>query len=113
MFGLYHRLISCLSRKFAKKALRFLDNDYSGSYKELLKMSGKNTINIRRYRNLCIEIFKTVNNINPSFVKEIFRLRIMNCSNRYKLNLEISNPGKKGLPWSKSLELFIIPYKII
>ena len=67
-------------------------------------MSGKNTINIRRYRNLCIEIFKTVNNINPSFVKEIFRLRIMNCSNRekYKLNLEIpkSNQvrsGKKGL----------------
>ena len=31
-------------------------------------MSGKTTINFCNYRNLCTEIFKTLNNLNPSLV---------------------------------------------
>ena len=37
-------------------------------------MSGKTTINVHNYCTLCIEIFKTLNNISPSFVKETFTL---------------------------------------
>ena len=30
---------------------------------------------LNRLRYLCIEIYKTINNINPGFMKEIFQLR--------------------------------------
>ena len=39
-------------------------------------------MNIRRPRCFCIEICKTLNDVNPSFMKEISR-------DRYKLNLNI------------------------
>ena len=45
--------------------LRFLHNDYSSSHEELLKIPGKTTTNVSNYRTFCIEIFKTLNNINP------------------------------------------------
>ena len=59
--------------------------------RKLFKISGKTTINVRNYRIMCIEIFKTLNIINSNFVKEIFRLQITNrpIREKYKLNLEI------------------------
>ena len=73
-----------------KRALRFLHNGYSSSYEELLKKSGKSTVSVSNYRSLCIEIFKTLNDINPIFIKDIFKLRIKNRPTREKckLNLE-------------------------
>ena len=46
---------------------------------------------VRNYRTVCIEIFKSPNNINPSFAKEIFRLQIINrpTKEKYKLCLQI------------------------
>ena len=58
-----------------KRALRFLYDNYDSSYESLLKLAGKSTINVTRIRSLCIEIFKTLNNINPIFMNEIFELR--------------------------------------
>ena len=73
-----------------KRALRFLHSDYCSSNEELFKKSGKSTVNVSNYRSLCIEIFKSLN-INPSFIKDIFKLRMTNRPTRekYKLNLEI------------------------
>ena len=61
------------------------------SYEELFKKSGKSTVSVSNYRSLCIEIFKNLNNTNPSFIKDIFQLRMTNRPTRekYKLNLEI------------------------
>ena len=72
-----------------KRALRFLLNDYVSSYEQLLEKSGKCNMNIRRLRCLCIEIYKTLNDLNPSFMKEIFEKRDENrvTRDRYKLNL--------------------------
>ena len=89
-----------------KWTLRFLQNDYSISY-ELSKKSGKLLLmftnivlsawKVSKYgvfsgpciwtlltQCLCFENFKTLNDINPSFVKEIFRLQITNLSTREK-----------------------------
>ena len=46
---------------------------------------------LNRLRYLCIEIYKTINNINPSFMKQIFQLRETNWTvrNQYKLNLNV------------------------
>ena len=49
-----------------KRALCFLYNDYNSSLEEILKKSGKVYMEVNRLRYLCIEIYKSINNINPS-----------------------------------------------
>ena len=48
-------------------------------------------MNLRRTRSLCIEIYKTINNSNPEFMKNLFKVRKTNGAQeeQYKLNLEI------------------------
>ena len=41
-----------------KRALRFLYNDYSISYEDLLEKAGKVKMSVNRLRNLCAEILK-------------------------------------------------------
>ena len=74
-----------------KRALRFYIITTVVPTKNYFKNSGKSIVNVFNYRSLCIEIFKTLNDINPSFIKDIFKLRMMNRPTReiYKLNLEI------------------------
>ena len=59
--------------------------------KSILKLAGKGTMNVTRLISLCIEIFRTLNNINPAFMNEIFDLRRTKraVQNQYKLNLEV------------------------
>ena len=45
---------------------------YGSDYDVLLRKSGKETIKIKRLRVLAIEIFKTVNNLNPNYMKDIY-----------------------------------------
>ena len=82
-------------------------------------MSGKTRINVHNYCTLHIKIFESINNINPKFVKETFRLRITNCptKEKYKVNLETpkSNQVRFG---TKSLRYLVrkiwntLPYNI-
>ena len=51
------------------RALRFMSNDYESSYEDLLKKSGNPSMNLRRARSLCIEIYQTIN--NSKFEKQI------------------------------------------
>ena len=48
-------------------------------------------MNLRRTRSLCIEIYKTIINLYPEFMKNLFIIRKTNRAQReqYKLNLEI------------------------
>ena len=76
---------------YKKRALRFQYVNYDSSYESILKLAGKSRMNVTRLRSLCIEIFKTLNNINPAFMNEIFELRKTKraVQNQYKLNLEV------------------------
>ena len=56
-----------------KRALRYLYSDYESPYDRLLAKSGKVTMKASRLRSLCVEIYKSINAINPSFMNEIFR----------------------------------------
>ena len=49
-----------------------IHNDYDNDYETLSKISGTSTMEIKRIKQLDIEIFKTVNNLNPDFMKNIF-----------------------------------------
>ena len=92
-----------------KRALRFLLNDYNSSYQELLTKCGKSTINLRSHRSVCIEMFKTLNDINPSFMKELFQLRITNRPVRenYLFNMVVpkTNQVKYGTKSLRNLPL--------
>ena len=61
-----------------KRALRFLYEDHVSSYEELLQKAGKETMKVNeimRLRSLCIEIYKLINNINPTYMNEIFKAK--------------------------------------
>ena len=76
--------------------MRFLYNDYATSYEDLLEKSGRCTIKVKNIKVLCVEIYKTLNKLNPSFMMDIFKLRTTNrpVREQYQLNLEISNPNQ-------------------
>ena len=50
---------------------------YTKNYKALLKESKISTINVKKMKILTTEIFKTINSLNPSFMKDIFVLNII------------------------------------
>ena len=74
-----------------KRALPFLLNDYDSTYEDLLEKSGCPYMSLRRQRTLCLEIYKTLNEVNPGYMNDIFKLRNTDRLTRekYKLNLEI------------------------
>ena len=55
-----------------KHYLRLTLNDNKSDYKTLLDKSGKESMKNRRIKKLPIEIFKTVNELNPNIMKTIF-----------------------------------------
>ena len=88
-----------------KRALRFLYDDFEASYEDLLSKGGKSTMNVRRLRTLCVEIYKTLNDLNPSFMNNIFKLKIngREVRNKYKLNLDIPKWNQKSLAIKASM----------
>ncbi len=57
-----------------ERAFRFLLCDYDSDYDQLLTKLNKPSLEIRRLRLLATEIFKTINGLNPPYMKEIFKL---------------------------------------
>ena len=57
------------------RALQFLHNDYNSDYNTLLKKSYKCSMELRRLRMMALEISKSLNDLNPSFIKELFNKR--------------------------------------
>ena len=59
-------------KKIQKRCLRIILNDYESDYETLLCNSKKPTLEIRRLKTLAVEIFKTLNEIKPPYIKNIF-----------------------------------------
>ena len=91
---------------FQKRALRFLYNDFEASYEDLLSKGGKSKVNIRILRTLCVESYKTLNDLNPSFMNNIFKLKIngIEVRDKYKLNLDIPKWNQRTFGY-KSLKV--------
>ena len=58
------------------RCLRIIYNDYSRDYRTLLKLSQKPSMEIKRFRNLALEIFRTINDLNPSFMESTFSAKL-------------------------------------
>ena len=72
-------------------------DDYSGFYERILEKSGRFSMNIKRKHKLCIEIYKTLNNSNLSFMKEIFEM-FQACKRGIKTEFKYSKK-KVGRLW--------------
>ncbi len=75
--GLSHKIIK-YSRKIERtqeRAPRFLLNDKISSYYLLLEKSNSTTLHVRRIKAIAraCELFKSLNDLNPSFMKEMFK----------------------------------------
>ena len=58
--------------KIQEHCLRMIQNDYESDYNSLLRKSDCCTMEVRRLRTLALEIFCTLNNLNPKFMEDIF-----------------------------------------
>ena len=58
--------------KIQKRCLRIVLDGYDSDYDVLLRKSGQVTMEITRLRVLAIEVFKTGNNLNPNYIKDMF-----------------------------------------
>ena len=72
-------------------------------FQRLLSKSSTSSMNVKRLRALCVELYKTINKLNPNF-KDLFILRFTNrpIREKYKMNIIISEfnqvtYGKKSL----------------
>ena len=101
-----------------KRGLRFLYKSYNTSYEDLLLKSSFSSMNVNQVRTLCVEIFKTLNNLNPSFMKEIFSLRQTDRPvwEKYELNLDIPSCNQvtfahKALTFFEPKTFNSLPYR--
>ena len=55
--------------KIQERTLKILYNDSTNDYNQLLNKSSKTSMEVKRLRNLAMEIFKTLNYLNPENTK--------------------------------------------
>ena len=73
--------------KIQERSLRLLLNDSKSDYKILISRVNKPTMEVRRHRQLAIEIFKTMNNLNPIYMKDIFIKNNRRENSRHQNNI--------------------------
>ena len=75
--------------KIQERVLGFLHNDYVSNYLTLLKASGSVSMEVRRMRYLGLEIYKTLNDLNPGYMKDIFQVEQSAYSTRRPYNMKV------------------------
>ena len=107
----YFRLVwhSCSSKslkkieKIQEPTLEILYNDSTSGYNQLLNKSSKASMEVKRLRNLALEIFETLNNLNPEHMKENF-YKATNLTHRpFNIKVYQNNTTKYGNKSLRSL----------
>ena len=72
-FGFFfHTKSSRKIENIQKNCLKLKPDDYKSDYEALIKKKGSSSMEIKRLRVLATECFKTMNSIDPSYLKNIF-----------------------------------------
>ncbi len=61
--------------KIQKRALRFVFDDFTSDYRTLLAKAHTNTLFISRLKYIAVEVYKCVNDINVSFMNDVFDVK--------------------------------------
>ena len=89
-----------------KRALKFLFSEFDSSYSDLLARSNRSLMSVNRLKCLCIEVFKTIHNLNPPFMKRFFQLRLRNRETRFQHTNNLNVPIRKTVRYgTKSLSV--------
>ena len=82
-----------------KRALRILHNDYDSSLDKLLKKSDTVAIHIKNLQKLMLEIDKSMNHSNPSYIWHLHEMKESQYDIRTKhlCKLPITNTIKFGM----------------
>ena len=67
-----------------KRALRILLKDYDASFDELLIRNDEKTVHVQNLQKLMIEVYKSLNHENPSFLWDLFTRKEINYNLRIK-----------------------------
>ena len=78
-----------MMEKNQEKVLRFLHSDFKSDYSMLLKISSSVTMKVKWMRYLCVEIYKTLNNLSPDSLKDIFQVQQSAYSSRRPHNISV------------------------
>ena len=69
--------------KLQERGLRFVYNDFSASYEDLLTNAKLSTLHIRRMRTMAIETFNILNSLAPPFTGNLLQTRANVYNSRY------------------------------
>ena len=79
-----------------KRTLRFVLNDYTSNYETLLKKSSKCTMEVRRLRVLALEVFRSINKLNPVYMQSLFEKNVNSKKYKDDPKVSIQNPVMFG-----------------
>ena len=86
-----------------ERTLRILYNGSTSDCNQLLNKSSKASMKVKRVRKLALEIFKTLNNLNPEYMKEMF-YETTNLTHRpFNIKVNQNNTTKYGNKSLRSL----------
>ena len=94
----HNRSLNTKINKIHERALRIVYDDTTSSFEFLLQKSKSGKIHHRNLQVLVTEIYKTLNNLSPSLMSEIFIIRDTGCNLRggNKLNSNIAKTENSG-----------------
>ena len=79
--------------KIHERALRIIDKDITSNFEGLLSKIISVSVNQRNLQLLLIEIHKAINNLNPSFMAEVFGTNVVPYNLRGSTNLVLPKAG--------------------
>ena len=84
--------------KIQERSLRFIYNDYSSTYDQLLEKAKLPTLQIRRMKSMAIEVFKILNGTAPPVLSDLVEKREGKYNFRYTniLNIPRVNTTRSG-----------------
>ena len=86
--------------KLHERVLRWVLNDYSSAYSDILNKSNSSTLYLKRVRIIAQETFKAINNLSPSYTKELLRFRNARYPTR-NTNVDIYVPRVNQVKFGK------------
>ena len=72
-----------------RRALRFLTDDTLSSHTELLQKTKILSLTLQRLKYIVIEIFKCLNNLNPSFMSKMFNVKVYDLRKSRLMELSV------------------------
>ena len=101
----HSRYLNNKINKIHERALRIAYKDYESSFNSLLERDTSVTIHTRNLQILMIKMFKTKENMNPQFMKQLF--------GEQKITYNLRNNDDFMLPRAKTVLLMALKLSVL